>query len=106
MTIFHPLSKVKYNSRFVITKLHRETSSCSSTTPLTATNKLLETIHERLPVILHPAECGRWLDRHLTDPTGLATLFQPYPADLLEMWQVSPLVNTPKCDSYELIAPV
>ncbi|UPU37845.1 SOS response-associated peptidase [Geomonas paludis] len=72
----------------------------------TAANKLLESIHERMPVILHPAECGRWLDRSVTNTSGLATLFQPYPADLLEMWQVSPLVNTVKHHSYELIAPV
>ncbi|MBU5612666.1 SOS response-associated peptidase [Geomonas azotofigens] len=72
----------------------------------TSANKLLESIHERMPVILHPAECGRWLDRSITNPSGLATLFQPYPADLLEMWQVSPLVNTVKHDSYELIAPI
>ncbi|UPU37842.1 SOS response-associated peptidase [Geomonas paludis] len=72
----------------------------------TAANKLLESIHERMPVILHPAECGRWLNRHLTDPTPLSVFFQPYPADLLEMWQVSPMVNTPKVDGCELIAPV
>jgi putative SOS response-associated peptidase YedK len=72
----------------------------------TAANKLLESIHERMPVILHPAECARWLDRHLTDPTPLSVFFQPYPADLLEMWPVSPLVNTVKVDSFELIAPV
>ncbi|WP_224981967.1 SOS response-associated peptidase [Geomonas agri] len=71
----------------------------------TGANRLLESIHERMPVILHPDECGRWLDRHLTDPTPLSVFFQPYPADLLEMWQVSPLVNTPKYDSCELIAP-
>lgn len=72
----------------------------------TGANKLLESVHERMPVILHPAECARWLNRHLTDPTSLSVFFQPYPADLLEMWQVSPLVNTPKVDSFELIAPV
>lgn len=84
-----------------------EGESVESFTILTTTaNRLLEFIHERMPVILHPAECGRWLDRRLTDPTGLAGLFQPYPADLLEMWPVSPLVNTPKVDSSELIAPI
>ncbi|MBJ6749904.1 SOS response-associated peptidase [Geomonas anaerohicana] len=72
----------------------------------TAANKLLESIHERMPVILHPDECGRWLNRHLTDPTPLSVFFQPYPADLLELWPVSPLVNTPKVDSCELIAPI
>uniref|UniRef100_C6DZD3 Abasic site processing protein n=1 Tax=Geobacter sp. (strain M21) TaxID=443144 RepID=C6DZD3_GEOSM len=72
----------------------------------TAANRLLESIHEWMPVILHPAECGRWLDRSVTDQSGLATFFQPYPADLLEMWPVSPLVNAPNHDSCELIAPV
>lgn len=72
----------------------------------TAANKLLETIHERMPVILHPAECGRWLDRSVTNPSVLASLFQPYPADLLEMWQVSPMVNTPKHDGPDLVVPI
>lgn len=72
----------------------------------TGANKLLETIHERMPVILHPAECGRWLDRSVTNPSVLATLFQPYPGDLLEMWQVSPLVNTPKYDGPDLVTPI
>ncbi len=72
----------------------------------TVANRLLEPIHERMPVILHPDECGRWLDRYLTDPTHLSDFFQPYPADLLEMWRVSPLVNTPGHDSCELIAPI
>lgn len=71
----------------------------------TSANKLLESIHTRMPVILHPDECRRWLDRHLTDPAPLSVFFQPYPADLMEMWQVSPLVNTVKHDSCEMIAP-
>jgi putative SOS response-associated peptidase YedK len=32
--------------------------------------------------------------------------YLPYPADLMEMWPVSPLVNSPRTDSLELIAPL
>ncbi len=77
--------------------------SCAILT--TNANKLIEPLHDRMPVILHPAEYSLWLDRSVTDPEKLKTLYQPYPADLMEMWPVSPLVNSPRNDSPELIAP-
>jgi len=49
-----------------------------------------------MPVILHPDECRAWLDLNLTDPEGLSRLFQPYPADLMEIRPVSQLVDSPK----------
>lgn len=78
--------------------------SCTILT--TASNPLLEAFHQRMPVILHPDRYLLWLDRRVTDPALLAHLFQPYPCELMEMWPVSPLVNTPRNDSPELILPV
>jgi len=71
--------------------------SCSILT--TSSNKLIEPLHERMPVILHPQEFTLWLDRTITDPEQLKPLYQPYPADLMEMWPVSPIVNSPRNDS-------
>jgi hypothetical protein len=51
----------------------------------------------------HPDEYRTWLDRNLTDPAGLSRLFQPYPADLMEIQPVSQLVNSPKNDMARLI---
>jgi len=68
--------------------------SCAILT--TAANPLVEEVHERMPVILHPGEYGHWLDRDISDASKLQQLFQPYPADLMVVRRVSPLVNSPK----------
>lgn len=78
--------------------------TCSILT--TASNKLIEPIHDRMPVILHPQEFDLWLDRDLTEHEKLKQLFQPYPADLMDMYQVSTMVNSPRNDSPELIKPL
>lgn len=78
--------------------------SCSILT--TAANPLVGEIHERMPVILHPGEYRMWLDRNVTDASELLQLFQPYPADLMVMRRVSPLVNSPKNDLIELLSPI
>ena len=82
----------------------QEGESVESCTILTtAPNRLVEPVHDRMPVILHPDEYRTWLDRNITDPAGLSHLFLPYPADLMEMWPVSPLVNSAKNDLVQLI---
>jgi len=57
----------------------------------TSPNRLVQTIHDRMPVILHPEEYNLWLDRNVTDPEKLKPLYQPYPSDLMEMYPVSSL---------------
>jgi putative SOS response-associated peptidase YedK len=72
----------------------------------TSSNKLIEPFHARMPVMLHPEEFSLWLDREVTDPEKLKHLYQPYPADLMEMYPVSQLVNSPKTEGPELIKPI
>ncbi len=72
----------------------------------TSSNKLIEPLHARMPVLLHPEEFSLWLCREVTDPEKLKHLYQPYPADLMEMYPVSQLVNSPKNEGAELIEPV
>ena len=72
----------------------------------TAANGLVAPLHDRMPVILHPDEYRTWLDRNTTSPAGLVRLFQPYPADLMEMQRLSPLVNSVKNESADLVVPV
>ena len=69
----------------------------------TTANKLVETVHERMPVILAPDKYSTWLNKHLTDPTVLQPLYQPFPADVMEVYPVSDLVNSPKNNSPECI---
>lgn len=78
--------------------------SCSILT--TSSNRLIASIHDRMPVILHPAEYNHWLDRTLHDPSQLTRFYQPYPHDLLEMYPVSPSVNNARNDSPDLILPL
>lgn len=67
----------------------------------TSPNKLVEQIHDRMPVILHREDEQRWLSPH-PDPS-LINLLQPYPAEMMEAWKVSTLVNTPKNDVPEIL---
>lgn len=62
----------------------------------TNANSLIAPIHDRMPVILHPAEFVLWLDRDITEPEKLTRLYQPYPSDLLRAWPVSSVVNSPR----------
>ena len=72
----------------------------------TAANSLMATIHERMPVILHPGDFQLWLDRSVVDPHALMPLYQPYPADLMQEWVVSSIVNSPRNQSQSCIAPI
>jgi len=78
--------------------------SCTILT--TAANSLIEPLHLRMPVILHPTNFAPWLDGNLTDPGKLKGLLQPYPAEGMEAWTVSTLANSVKNDHAGLIEPV
>jgi putative SOS response-associated peptidase YedK len=66
----------------------------------TPANELLQSIHDRMPLILKPEDEKIWLDPKIEDPTGL---MQPYPSKLLQVYEVSPVVNSWKNDSKECI---
>ena len=72
----------------------------------TAANRTVAPIHDRMPVILHPEEFGLWLDRQIHDADSLKSLFLPYPAERVEAYRVSTLVNSAANDSPACIEPV
>lgn len=78
--------------------------SCTILT--TAANKLIEPLHDRMPVILHPQEYNHWLNRDITDPAEFQTLYHPYPAETMDAYEVSTEVNNPRNDSPSCIAKV
>lgn len=82
----------------------KTTDSCSILT--TAANDLMEPIHDRMPVILHPDNWEQWLDRDMRDPEKLKPLYQLFPVGEMEMYQVSPMVNSVKNGGPELISPI
>ncbi|MFB3161712.1 SOS response-associated peptidase [Neobacillus sp. 179-J 1A1 HS] len=75
--------------------------SCSVIT--TSPNELVQDIHDRMPVILNPEDEKYWLDPSITDTTKLNPLLKPLDHTLMEAYEVSALVNSPKNNSIELI---
>lgn len=72
----------------------------------TTANSLIATLHDRMPVLLHPTEFELWLDRSTNNPEKLRRLYQPYPSELLREWEVTTLVNNPNNESPETVVPV
>ncbi len=85
-------------------------TSCAIIT--TAANELMQAFHHRMPVILPKRVHKYWLDGATSggdahdDLDELVALLQPYPADKMEAYPVSPLVNSIKNNSPECILPV
>jgi putative SOS response-associated peptidase YedK len=77
--------------------------TCTAIT--TRPNRLMEKIHDRMPVILDPANEAEWLNPEIRDTGTLSRLLVPYESDKMEAYEVSPDVNSPKNNSPELIVP-
>lgn len=71
----------------------------------TAANDYLAPLHERMPVILKPELFARWLDA-ATPAQELRSMLQPYPADEMARYRVTPAVNGVKVDGPECFAPL
>src|ERR1700732_641575 len=67
-------------------------------------NALVAQIHPRMPVILPEQHHAAWLGE--TEDENLKELLLPYPADQMQMWEISPRVNSPKNDDPSLWEPV
>lgn len=78
--------------------------SCTIIT--TAANEILSTVHDRMPVILHREAEALWLDHDVQDAAILASVLVPYPAEDVDTYQVSPLVNSTANNGPELAAKV
>jgi len=77
----------------------------SGTIITTSPNKLMATIHDRMPVILHPNDYTQWLDPAPQPPDSLQPLIKPFSAELMEAYPVSTLVNSPSIDRAECVVP-
>ena len=72
----------------------------------TQPNPLMAQIHDRMPVIVKPADYSHWLDTELSDIEALQGMLGPYPERLMEAYPVSRQVNYPKNDGPDLFAPL
>ena len=69
----------------------------------TEANDLLKPIHDRMPVILSREAEAIWLDPTIQEPAKLLRLLKPYPAEEIEVYPVSRLVNSPRNETPECI---
>lgn len=77
--------------------------SVSTTILTTGPNEVLAPLHDRMPVVLDPADVARWLDPEERDPHALADLLRPCPAAWLEAYPVGPEVGNARVDDPSLI---
>jgi putative SOS response-associated peptidase YedK len=73
-----------------------DVESCTIIT--TEANELLASIHDRMPVILDPADHELWLDPGVTDANRVTSLLRPSDPSGMEAYPVSLLVNNPAND--------
>ena len=80
-----------------------EIRSCTIIT--TAPNEVAASIHNRMPVILHPEDYEMWLDPDFDEREPLTTLLKPFPAEAMEAYPVSRRVNKPSNNDSGVIEP-
>jgi putative SOS response-associated peptidase YedK len=75
----------------------------SCTIIVTRANRLMQPIHDRMPVILPPKHYKEWLNPDIHDPKPLLPLLMPLDPELMEAWPVSSAVNNPRNEGEELL---
>ena len=78
--------------------------SCTILT--TEPNGLMETIHNRMPVIVHPEDFDLWLDPSLQDGRHVQHLLRPYEDEAMDAYAVSTVVNNPRNEDSECVVPL
>lgn len=81
-----------------------EVQSCTIIT--TEANAVMAPLHNRMPVIVDPADYDLWLSNEQFDMAELKRLLQPYPADEMAVYPVSSAVNSPRNQGSHLITPL
>ncbi len=66
----------------------------------------MQPVHDRMPVMLSGEAESLWLDAGAQDTDTLTRLLVPFPAEEMDAYEVSPLVNSPRNDVPECIARV
>ncbi|MDA8100329.1 MAG: SOS response-associated peptidase [Nitrospiraceae bacterium] len=77
---------------------------CTCAIITTPASESVRPYHDRMPAIIFPAQVDLWLDPAVQDRQALQALLKPCPDGLLDVYEVTPKVNSPKHDSAENIA--
>jgi putative SOS response-associated peptidase YedK len=72
----------------------------------TAANPFMQSLHDRMPVILRREDYDLWLTQEEVPADVLRPLLRQYDPDAMSAYEVSRAVNRPTQDSPELIQPV
>ena len=72
----------------------------------TEANDLVRPIHDRMPVIVAPADYDLWLDPAVEESRQLSRLWTPYPAGDMRAYPVSTLINSPADEDPRCIEPL
>jgi putative SOS response-associated peptidase YedK len=80
-------------------------ASATCTILTTEPNDLARPIHDRMPVILDPADYARWLDPTVTGPAEVRPLLRPFPAGAMTAFPVTTAVNNPVFDDPACLVP-
>jgi putative SOS response-associated peptidase YedK len=78
--------------------------SCSILT--TTPNAVTAAVHDRMPVILVPADFDLWLDPGMTDAQVVSEVLKPYDAKAMRSYPVSARINHVANDDEECSRPV
>src|SRR6266478_2368929 len=78
----------------------------SFTIIMTEPNELVRTIDNRMPLILRPEDEEQLLDASRTPFAKARSVLKPYPEELMDAHDVSPIVNSAKYDGPDCIQPV
>jgi putative SOS response-associated peptidase YedK len=69
-------------------------------------NSVVAAIHDRMPVILKPDDCDRWLDPDCHETDSLRSLFRPYAGEEMIAYPVGSYVNIPTHDDPRCVEPL
>ncbi len=95
------LYQIKDGEPFALAGLWERWQEVETFTVLTTSaNELAAKVHDRMPVILSPLDCERWLDPD-SDPADLQKLLEPYPTDDMTDTPVSTFVNSSRNEGPE-----
>jgi len=83
----------------------RDGTPASAVILTTEPNDLLRPIHDRMPVIVDPADYDRWLAPEGAATEPLAGLLKPYPAEPLAARPVGPAVNNAQNEGAACLGP-
>lgn len=72
----------------------------------TEANATVRPVHDRMPAILQPPAVDAWLDHRSFNARRLEDLLRPFPAEKMEGFRVSPMVNSPVHDEPACIQPL